>query len=211
MNAIQIDIMRVLCTEPSTTGDGWFGGRDVAARMNPRLELSHIFDATANQLWQCGYIHGEGGDAPDWNRLLQATAEGHATFSQFVAQDKSKFVEESVRYQHPKPKGSPPPSKWIIGKANILEVLDQPNEKWNWILSLSRDFDGPIKTREGGASIANREELFEWFEKALERYGKQETREKDRKTAGKDTFTYGRNGTVAPQINGSVKKKRAKQ
>ncbi len=203
--------MRVLCTETSTTNEGWFGGRDVASRMNPRLELSHIFDAVANQLWQRGYIHGEGGHAPDWNRLMQATANGHYAFSQLVAQAKPKSVEEGTRYQPPRPKGSQPPSKWIIGKANILEALDQPNETWNWILSLSKEYDGPIKTREGGSSVANREELFKWFEKALDHYGKQEARDKNRKAVGKDTYRHGRDGTVAPQINGSVKKRRTKQ
>lgn len=37
--------------------------------------------------------------------------------------------------------------KWLIGKEAILAELEQPAEKWKWIVNLSRDFGGPTNIR----------------------------------------------------------------
>ena len=206
MDSIQLEMMRVLCNDASS--NAWMGGREIASRMKPPLEIAHLFDNALNRLWQMGYVEGETDQAPDWNRLARATAHGFDAYFNAIKNgvQREKPANTTVLTEV----NVPSPGNWILGKNDILKVLNQTEEKWNWILKLSKESGGPIGTQEGGMSVADRDKLIIWFTSALERYGQQDERENDKKSSVAITYQHGKNGVVAPEINGSVKKRKKK-
>ena len=97
----------------------------------------------------------------------------------------------------------------IVGKDKILEELDLLDEKWPWLLKLSRDTNGPIQVKRGSRNaVADRDTLRIWFKTVTENYGAKQAAKKARELEAKTTYKYGRNGEVVPAISGHIVKPR---
>lgn len=99
--------------------------------------------------------------------------------------------------------------KLLTGWHEITDALDMNYSDRKKIISLNARRDGPIKNRGVGKSpMVYRDELIEWWNK-MEIQGQESwNRSEGAKLSGEAQYNFGREGTVAPEIGGTVKRRR---
>jgi hypothetical protein len=77
------------------------------------------------------------------------------------------------------------------------------------IKSLNKRFDGPITNKgKGTKPMVYRDELFQWWDGLATKQQELTNQQQGRRLMAEAQHNYGRSGTVAPEIGGSVKKRR---
>jgi len=101
------------------------------------------------------------------------------------------------------------PKQLLTGWRNIAAALNQKYSQRGDIKSLNDRFDGPIKNSGAGTRpMVWREDLITWWDRlVMKQQELANQREGARLSAGAH-YSYSRDGTVAPEIGGSVKKRR---
>jgi hypothetical protein len=113
--------------------------------------------------------------------------------------------------QQPPPPAAATPTKYLFGWAEVLSALKQPNdETWRErVRRLNELHGGPILvTGQGGQPRVAEPRLIEWWNSLERRFEESVEQERDRKASVEAQHHYGRDGTVVPEIDGAVKKRR---
>jgi hypothetical protein len=94
--------------------------------------------------------------------------------------------------------------------AEIVNTLGMKPHDRGKIKSLNERYSGPIPTpRKGKQPIVERAALIEWWNRLAITHQTQQNR-RDGRQASIEGHDYGRDGTVLPEIHGSVRKRRGK-
>jgi hypothetical protein len=102
-----------------------------------------------------------------------------------------------------------PPKTLLTGWRDITATLSRKYSQRNEIKSLNKRYGGPIKSRGSGTRpMVYREDLFEWWDKLAVEEQELANRRAGGRLAAQTQYNYGRNGTVAPEVGGSVKQRR---
>jgi hypothetical protein len=123
----------------------------------------------------------------------------------------AKNAEAAKKKRKRTPKGHMPAQaqqavEWLIGKDQILEVLKQTEDRWPWILRLNGE-TGPIKTRKGGKSVAEKTKLISWWAKMEKLYADSGNRGRNKAAVRQGIYAAGKTD-IAPDVSGSVHPKR---
>lgn len=93
-------------------------------------------------------------------------------------------------------------SRW----RDIVEFLGAEKDQ---IQRLNNRFDGPIRiSSQGGQPIVDAKKLVEWWNRLEEFYEATEKAKDDRQLSAEIQHDYGADGVVAPEIRGSVRKRK---
>jgi hypothetical protein len=107
------------------------------------------------------------------------------------------------------------PKQYLRNWREILAALDLPNneESKGWVRRLIDLHAGPIilPHKRGGQPKAEKSKLIEWWNGLEDRFKESGQRIRDRDATVAVTHNYGRDGTVAPDVGGSVKNRRTSQ
>jgi hypothetical protein len=109
----------------------------------------------------------------------------------------------------PLPARSERPKKLLTGWHEITVALEMTHGNREKIKSLNERFDGPIVNQGSGSQpMVYREELIEWWNRLATLQQESANQSKGRKLTAEAQHNYGREGTAAPEIGGSIKKRR---
>ena len=101
--------------------------------------------------------------------------------------------------------------KLLTGWHEITSALDMKYQDRGKIKSLNQRFNGPIKNRgQGTQPIVESSRLLEWWNKLAVEQQELANRQQGATLSGEAQHNYGRTGTVAPEIKGSVKERRCR-
>lgn len=108
------------------------------------------------------------------------------------------------------------PRTLLTGWHDITDALDMKYDDRTNIKSLNRRFDGPITNKgKGTRPMVYKDVLFQWWDELATKYEELATKQEElanqklgRTLMAEAQHDYGRDGTVAPEISGSVKKRR---
>jgi hypothetical protein len=107
-----------------------------------------------------------------------------------------------------------PPKQYLSNWREILDALKLPNnaESKNKVRGLVASYNGPIVLpSRGGQPKVEKTKLIEWWNELDDRFAESDQRLRDRDATVAATHNYGRDATVAPNIGGSIKRRRASQ
>jgi hypothetical protein len=114
-----------------------------------------------------------------------------------------------------KPVIEPPnatPIKLLAGWREITDALGRPYADRKKIRSLNSRCGGPIKNRGIGTQPwVDRDDLIKWWNRLAEMADVAEDRRADAQASAGIQHNFGRDGTVAPEIGGEVKKRRQRK
>jgi hypothetical protein len=126
-------------------------------------------------------------------------------------------ILESAR-QSAKTKRGPTPRarQWLFGPHEILAKLGRRAEDWKMIKRLNDLYGGPIRNHGSGTkTTVCADELLDWWNNKMiehqaieEGLQKLEELQKEGLDSAEPQHNYSRDGTVAPEIQGLVKKRR---
>ncbi len=113
----------------------------------------------------------------------------------------------------PEPKPDKPAAKiarqLLTGWREIAEALEMRYGDRQKIKSLNDRFQGPIRCRgKGTQPIVYKDDLLDWWNKMALEHQELVNRQQGMKLSAEDQYDYFREGTVAPEIGGGVKKRR---
>jgi hypothetical protein len=104
----------------------------------------------------------------------------------------------------------PKPREMLVGWHSITVALDMTHSDRNSIKRLNESFEGPIKNHGRGTKpMVFRDDLIQWWNALALRQQELANQAAGKKGATDAQHNYGREGTVVPEIGGSVKKRRA--
>lgn len=116
------------------------------------------------------------------------------------------------------PVGTPPaqsdrakPIDWLTNWQSIAVALERKNTKSTrqTIRRLNNSFDGPIRLpQQGGQPRVDRAKLIAWWNSLEQMMDEKDQRQQDCKATVEAQHPFGRNGSVAPGVSGSVKRRR---
>jgi hypothetical protein len=102
-----------------------------------------------------------------------------------------------------------PPQILLTGWREITGALDMKYHDREKIKSLNARFNGPIQSRgQGTQPIVARGQLLEWWNGLAVQQQELANCQQGATLSGQAQHGYGRTGTVAPEIGGSVKRRR---
>jgi hypothetical protein len=103
------------------------------------------------------------------------------------------------------------PKQYLLNWREILDALSLPNNEENRgrVRALAELRGGPISLpRKGGQPKVEKTKLIEWWNDLEHRFDESAQRICDRNATVETTHNYGRDATVAPEIQGGVKRRR---
>jgi hypothetical protein len=102
------------------------------------------------------------------------------------------------------------PRKLLVGWHSICEALGEKYSTRKEIKGLNDRLDGPIANKGQGTSPrVYRDDLIEWWNRLALKHKEDSNQTKGRKLSADAQYNYGTEGTVAPEVGGSVKKRRS--
>jgi hypothetical protein len=107
----------------------------------------------------------------------------------------------------------PKPVEYLMNWREILTCLRMKNneECRRRVREANERYEGPIiLPRAGGQPKVNKDKLLPWWNGLEERFREIEQKRSDAEATVDDQYSYGRNETVVPEIEGHVKKRRKK-
>jgi hypothetical protein len=105
------------------------------------------------------------------------------------------------------------PQSYLYGWRNILEELRlrNNNEEKGRVSRLNKKFAGPIKLpRRGGRPVVVKHSLLDWWNGLEQRFEESRQKQANQQATGEARHAYGRDGEVAPEVAGRIKKRRGK-
>jgi hypothetical protein len=104
------------------------------------------------------------------------------------------------------------PKTLLTGWHGIMAALDRPHNQYGTVKSLNERMNGPIVNNgQGKQPMVYEEKLIEWWNNLAELHEELENKEENARLSAQSQHNFGRDGTVAPEIGGSVKKRRSKK
>jgi hypothetical protein len=103
-----------------------------------------------------------------------------------------------------------PPKVYLTNWGTILQALGKRDNKKErmQVRKLHEFHPGPIKMPgQGGQPKVEKSKLLEWWDGLEKRFWESEQKERDTTATVDSQHSYGRTGTVAPEIAGEVKKR----
>jgi hypothetical protein len=101
------------------------------------------------------------------------------------------------------------PRKLLIGWHAITAAVEMKYSQREDVKSLNKRFNGPIRHQGQGTSpMVCRDDLLEWWNKLAIQQQDLANQREGAILSGETQYDFGRDGTVAPEIAGSVKKRR---
>jgi hypothetical protein len=129
--------------------------------------------------------------------------------------DWDKAVEElrtiEAAADRPQEPGVGSPVEYLLSWREILDVLGMKNntEERDKVRNLSDHYDGPILVPgRGSQPKVVKTKLLEWWNGLEIQWEVGHNRERDSKPTASDRYSYGKDGTVVPDIAGGVKRRR---
>jgi hypothetical protein len=105
--------------------------------------------------------------------------------------------------------GERQPRKLLTGWHEITAELDMKYSDQDKIKSLNKRFEGPIKNNgKGTKPLVYSDELLAWWDTLAAKQQELANQRDGRQLSAERQHNYGREGQVAPEIAGSVKKRR---
>ncbi len=115
----------------------------------------------------------------------------------------------SLPKKAPAPEPTPEPTQYLLSWREILDALDLKNDQKDRVAKLNSDYDGPIvMPGQGAQPKVAKDKLVVWWNGLEARFSEIQQRARDRKASVEAQHDYGRDGTVVPDIGGSVKSRR---
>jgi hypothetical protein len=139
-------------------------------------------------------------DAP-WNRLSAVTT--HPRVVGKTADSVPQEVETTIA-----PKIQQSPVIWLTSWKEIANAVGMDHDRAK-VKSLNNRLDGPIpKPPKGGRPHVRKDLLLEWWDR-MDTYASDQANQREgSRLSVEQQYAYGRAGSVAPEIKGSVKKRR---
>jgi hypothetical protein len=120
-----------------------------------------------------------------------------------------RFANAPVGREDAMPRRTSTPRQLLTGWHEIAKVLEVKYQDREKIKSLNARCDGPITNRgKGTQPMVYRDKLLEWWNSMDIRYQELANQREGRKLSTESQYNYGRDGTVAPEIGGGVRKRR---
>ena len=108
------------------------------------------------------------------------------------------------------PEPSSMPKSWLTSWRDITAAVGRNYADRDTIKSLNERLAGPIASNGKGRSpMVDRAKLLEWWDQLDRKYQQSDNEQRGRRLSGESNHKYGRDGEVAPEISGSVKKRRS--
>jgi hypothetical protein len=173
---------------------------------------------TAEFRWFRRLIHGEVTRDNDKARsLIDATSDlHHAIFGKdwhyfpvWDAEQSPELAPISVAAESSG--GCVKPKEYLFGWGDILDAVGMKNtpEDRGKVQRLNDNYQGPIMTKgQGSQPRAEKTKLVAWWDGLEGQWEKSAQKQSDRDATVKATHNFGREGIVAPEIKGSVKRRR---
>jgi hypothetical protein len=101
--------------------------------------------------------------------------------------------------------------KWLFGWSEILAAIGikGKNIRTRQIIALNRHYDGPIRQgRQGAQPVVDHDDLLRWWNSLAEMHDECSARQRDEAATVSARHQHGRGAEVAPEISGSVKRRR---
>jgi hypothetical protein len=108
----------------------------------------------------------------------------------------------------------PPLAHYLMSWREILDALELPNdgESQHRVRALNTQYDGPIILPDkGGQPKVNRDKLLGWWNGLEAKWQDSRQRQVNTQASLQAQHSYGREGTVVPDISGHVQKRRGKR
>jgi len=131
-----------------------------------------------------------------------------------LAKQAEAELVEAIRShgREPVPEETTRPKKYLFNWLEILDALGMTNdeERRGQVRRLNDSHAGPIAFPGKGAQPkVDRDRLIAWWNGLERRFEELEARQIDRRETVSESHNYGSDGTVIPEISGSIKKRRS--
>lgn len=101
------------------------------------------------------------------------------------------------------------PKTYLTSWAEILDALGLKKDQRTKVVKFNKDFVGPIVVEKQGAQPrVELSTLLAWYNGVEARFQELQQRHRDKQATMADQYGYGSEGTVVPEISGSVKRRR---
>lgn len=108
--------------------------------------------------------------------------------------------------------GNKTPATLLTGWHEITAALKMNYRDRSKVKSLNERFDGPIRNHgQGTQPIVTKDELLSWWDTLAQKQQEMAARRDGKALSAEGQYPYGRDGQVAPEIGGSIKKRRRKK
>jgi hypothetical protein len=142
-------------------------------------------------------------DVDDSPRADQGGITDHRTSSTLA--DDPPFVAAKMPHE--------PPKALLFGWAEILDAVGRVDDDStrSLIARLNKETNGPIQVKQGGKVTADKAKLIPWWNDLENRFSESEQRAQNRDATVSESYGYGKEGEVVPDIGGHVQKRRGKR
>lgn len=101
------------------------------------------------------------------------------------------------------------PKVYLTSWREILDALGLKPDQRGKVAKLNKDFDGPIViAKQGSQPTVERGKLLAWWNGLEDRLQELQQRRRDAQATISDQHPYGEDGTIVPEISGSVERRR---
>ena len=159
-------------------------------------------------------IRATGDEAADYKRLVQMELLDRCAITcRLLAEmlEQEQTAESDGSKVNDIADKLPRPKQYLSSWREILDALDLTNneESKNKVRRLVESHSGPIVLpSRGGQPKVEKTKLIEWWNDLENRFTESVQRISDRDATVAETHNYGRDGTAAPNIGGSIKRRR---
>ena len=142
---------------------------------------------------------------PGYGLKYRATAKGQVEFRSRGKQAKESSPQPAVSDAVP----DAVPKDWLTGWHAITSALKMKYADREKVKSLNTRFSGPITNKGPGTQpIVDRAKLIDWWDKLDQQQQELSNQQQGRRLSAETTHNFGRAAEVAPEISGSIKKRR---
>src|SRR5262249_40573593 len=127
-------------------------------------------------------------------------------------EQRSAPPRQTVEVQAPAPPSSA--TQYLLNWREILDALEQKNNPQNQrrVRQLNEQYPRPIiLPGKGGQPKVSKDKLLDWWNELEKRFRESEQKQADTEATLQAQHTYGRDGTVLPDISGQIQKRRGKK